>query len=201
MYIQPNSDIYIFHGIPLDNTYTDTIYFESLEAQTAFFMSNRYNNIHFFGQSYQRENRNYCRLNILADDILDYNYMAFRNTSYGSKWFYAFITQINYVNDHMTEVEYEIDVMQTWLFETTLDPCMVVREHTANDAIGAHLAPEPVDIGRIICDSVFETPYFDSYVAVIAMASQATSARESGILLSNENIERMLNETMEGGDE
>lgn len=175
MYIQPNSTIYIYHGIPLDNTYTDTIYFSTEQAQQNFFLSDRYNHILFTQQSYVRQNKNRVRLDIPYDSIYNYNYMSFRNTAYGTKWFYAFITDITYINNNCTEIEFEIDVMQTWLFEVTLDPCLVEREHTATDVPGENLALEPVDLGMIVCNQTLETEFFDSYHAVIGQADSSTT--------------------------
>lgn len=185
MYIQPNSDLIIMHGIPLDNTYTDTVAFASLEEQYTWF-NGYYNRIQFSNLSYQRVNKNSVRVEILADDIAGYNYMMFRNTSYGNKWFYAFITQVNYINDNCTEIEYEIDVMQTWYFDVTLDPCYVEREHSATDVAGEYIAPEPIDPGTIICQATEETDYFDSYVAVIAIA-ETESVSASGLLTVGED--------------
>ena len=55
MYIEPNSNITIYHNVPLDNTYNHTLYFSSLAEQNAYFHANqaiiKYN---LTAQSYQR---------------------------------------------------------------------------------------------------------------------------------------------------
>ena len=38
--------------------------------------------------------------------------MMFQNSAYGDKWFYAFITSVEYVNDVTSNISFEIDVMQ-----------------------------------------------------------------------------------------
>lgn len=149
MYIQPNSIIRLLKGVPLDNTYTDTIYFGSASAQLSHFQTYTYKL--FTQQYYQRVNKGTLRVQVKADDIYDYNYLMFQNTSYGNKWFYAFINKVNYINDSVSEVEYEIDVIQTWLFEAVLEPSYVEREHSATDVVGDNIAPEPMDIGNIKC--------------------------------------------------
>ena len=54
MYIEPNSNIKIYHNVPLDNTYNHTLYFSSLAEQNTYFHAKRdiikYN---FTAQSYQ----------------------------------------------------------------------------------------------------------------------------------------------------
>ena len=104
MYINPNSDIWLLHSIPLDNTYNHTIYFKTDTAQYNYF--SKYVRKKFDKQSYLRVNKGVATLDVKADDIYNCNYMMFRNTAYGSKWFYAFITSIDYVNDNCTNVTF-----------------------------------------------------------------------------------------------
>lgn len=153
MYIAPNTTIVLMKGVPLDNTYSDTIYFANATNQYNYFATLTGNKV-FNQQTYQRVNKGTLRLQVLADTIYDYNYLMFRNTSYGSKWFYAFINKVNYINDTTTEIEYELDVIQTWMFEAVLEPSYVEREHSSTDVIGEHLAPEPVKLGEYKCNKL-----------------------------------------------
>lgn len=173
MEIFPNSTVVLLRGVPLDNTYTDTVRYASTYMQEQAFLA--YNPITFNKQTYQRVNRGYLRLQICADDIYNYNYLMFKNTSYGDKWFYAFITQIDYLNDNTSEIRYEIDVMQTWATDIVLRQCYVEREHSSSDLIGEHLVPEPVDTGNIICNDVVKSGHFDSYMVAIAMTDTGVS--------------------------
>lgn len=154
MNISPNSTIILLKNVPLDNTYTDTIYFESIADQVNHF-SNSYTSKVFNQQTYQRVNKNKIRLKVVADDIYDYNYLMFRNTAYGNKWFYCFITQTEWLNNEVSEIEYEIDDIQTWLFDVNLKPCFVEREHSADDWFDETLnKTENIETGDIICNSM-----------------------------------------------
>lgn len=148
MYIQPNSDLYLLHNVPLDNTYDHTIYFTSQTAQSNYFQSNR--KYALGALSYQRVNKGVARVGILADNLYDVNYLMFRNTAFGTKWFYAFVTKVEYVNNKCTDVYYEIDVLQTWHFDYTMDECYIMRNHTVTDAIGEHIEPEPFALGEYV---------------------------------------------------
>jgi hypothetical protein len=53
----------------------------------------------------------------------------FQNASYNSKWFYAFVTKLEYVQKNLTYVHFQIDVFQTWKFSMTFKPSFVIREH------------------------------------------------------------------------
>lgn len=149
MYIQPNTTVYLLKSVPLNKDYTDTLWFDNATQQATFF-SGLTKKV-FNNQTYQRVNRNRIRLQIKADDMYDYNYMMFRNTSYENKWFYAFIDTPVYINDNTTEIDYEIDVMQTWLFEAELGESYIVREHSETDIAGEHLLPEPLTLDKFRC--------------------------------------------------
>ena len=169
MYIEPNSTIKILPDIPLDNEYNDTIYFTSETAQYNYYAGHAGRT--FTKQYYQRVNRGVCRLEVVADQIYNYNYMMFQNTAYGNKWFYAFITSIEWVNNITSEIHFEIDVMQTWLFDVHLGACLVEREHKSTDVVGEHIQPEPVDIGPIQCNQVISTNWFDDLYIVLAVTT------------------------------
>ena len=174
MYINPNSDIWLLHSIPLDNTYEHTIYFETDTAQYNYF--SKYVLKKFNKQSYLRVNKGVATLDVKADDIYNCNYMMFRNTAYGSKWFYAFITGIEYVNDNCTNVTFEIDVMQTWFFVHNVEACFVEREHPVTDEIGEHYEPENVDTGEYVFNDYGNIDPSLTPMAVIVMVNDTAES-------------------------
>lgn len=171
MYIEPNSNIKIYHNVPLDNTYNHTLYFNTLAEQNTYFHGNqniiKYN---LTAQSYQRVVKGSMRVAVKADNLYDCNYLAFQNASFGTKWFYAFITGVEYVNNETSEITFEIDVMQTYFFDTTLKRCYVEREHSTTDVAGDNIVTENIDIGDITCNGSVKSGHFEEYVAVIATA-------------------------------
>lgn len=148
MYIEPNSKIYILKDVPLDVTFDHTMWWANKEAQTSGFMSKiKYR---FTEQSYQRATKNSIRVEILCDRLYDCNYIMFQNTSFSNKWFYAFITNLNYLGNDVTEITYQIDPIQTWFFEFELAESFVIREHSETDDIGDNVMPEAVPMGDYI---------------------------------------------------
>lgn len=147
MIIQPNSIIKLFSGVPLDPTYTDTLYFADRSAQTAYF-SGLTPVRTFTANTYQRVNLGVFQAGCAADDIYNVNYMAFQNTAYGNRWFYAFVKSVEYVNNGTTNVTFEIDVLQTWLLDVTFKRSMILRQHSPTDTIGGNIEPEPVSLGE-----------------------------------------------------
>ena len=84
------------------------------------------------------------------EDLLGYNYCMYKNDSYKDKWFYAFITDIKYINDGMSEITIETDVFQTWQFDLIYMNSFIEREHVSNDTPGLHTIPEQIEHGEYI---------------------------------------------------
>lgn len=169
MGIAPNTSIWLLQNVPLDNTYESTIYFDSVSQQTEYFLNSKFSWLKETENSYQRVNNNKLRIRENIDKIYPYNYLAFINKSYENKYFYAFITSINYINDNTTEIEYEIDVLQTWFFQTQLHPCFVEREHSQTDYLFENLVPEKINVGMdYICGNEQMFNLSDMNVAILA---------------------------------
>lgn len=167
MYINPETNIKLLKNVPLDNTYQHTIYFSSKSSQSSYFSGlTKYN---LTGYTYQRVKKGVCRVGIKADSLYDCNYMMFQNSAYGSKWFYAFITSVEFVNNECSEISFEIDVMQTWHFDYEPEYCFVEREHSTQDVIGAHVEPEPVELGEYTMNGYKPVMFMTDMVVCIAI--------------------------------
>ena len=165
MYISPSTDIYLLENVPLDNDYKNTIWFDNPTQQANYFMGKavqRFNN-----QSYQRVGNGVLRVQVLADNVYTCNYLMFKNTLFGNKWFYGFIVGVEYINNAVTEITYQIDVMQTWHFNYTLGKCFVIREHTATDGFYEHTIPEGLNVNYYVTMNEQKSEFFDDYVAVV----------------------------------
>lgn len=138
---QPNGIIRIGR-VPFDNSYRHTMTFGSAAEQASYFSSVCTQALSDDKYTYVRMNGN-VRVGFNAERLYTYNYVMYQNANYGSKWFYAFIVGVEYVNENTTELVLELDVMQTWYFDYTLKECFVEREHVDDDTVGAHINPEP----------------------------------------------------------
>ena len=123
----------------------------------------------------------------------------FQNTAYGNKWFYAFINNVEYINNVTTEITYTIDVIQTWYFDYTLGTCFVEREHTLTDVVGENTVPEPVDGGEPYIQEYHEymyprlpdQPIFELVVYYIPTQGKYISRRDNNYTYTvdtNENL-------------
>lgn len=149
-YIAPNTIVKLLRDCPLDNSYQHSIFFDTPTDQYNYFNGLVKSGYEFTAQSYQRVNKNAIRLQCKADLILDCNYMMFQNASHLNHWFYAFIMAIDYINENVAEITYEIDVLQTWYFQYSRLQCMIERTHVFDDTIGANIVPENIEVGEYV---------------------------------------------------
>lgn len=142
------SKVYLLN-VPLEDDLKNTLYFSSSSNQHSYFegvIGKTYTNV-----SYQSETRTF-RCPDQIDSVRQYNYMMWQNSAYSNKWFYAFIKKMTYVSDGYTDVVFEVDPLQTFMFDITVKPSFVEREHTNNDAIGANTYPEDFETGEMVCN-------------------------------------------------
>lgn len=131
MAVVPTSgtNIRLLSGVPFSNDYKHSRWFESKTDQTTYFTSR--NVVHSISSSnFQKiEGKNFISVNASIDELWNTNYLMFQNAQYSSKWFFAFVTKLEYKNQKVTYVHFQIDVLQTWRFDMTFKPSFVVREH------------------------------------------------------------------------
>lgn len=147
MGFQPATKIYI-GSVPFDQTYKDVYLLTDRAKQEAHFKS-------LCPMVLRRGDYTYQRLDDAvvvpgnAETYYGYNYCMFQNTNYGSRWFYSFITDVEYVSPESTRLYLSLDVMQTWFPNCTVKPCLVEREHVDDDTVGRHVKNEGIDPGAL----------------------------------------------------
>lgn len=176
-YIQPNSTIEFFADLGIDANYENALYFASTSAKDSYF--NAVQKIATAtGQSYTRTGRGVIKVQFPMSTMYRVGYMRFKNTSFENKWFYAFVTGVDYINNITTEVRYELDVMTTWMGSFSLGECFIERQHTLSDAIGANIADENLDTGEYIVQTYSQTNLFTDYGIYIFQTEDAEGTME-----------------------
>ena len=149
---------------PIESDNRNQITFSNATAQYNYFNSLSHLTVDNF--TYQRKD-SVIRYPAHIDSILGYNYVMYQNEAYTNKWFYAFITGMEYVNDNMTYITIKTDVYQTWMFEMVWKRSFIEREHVNDDTIGANTVPERLETGEYICSGVeYIFQGGDSYICI-----------------------------------
>lgn len=151
MYIQPSTEIHILQNIPLNKSYEHTVYYKDAQTQATEFL--KFEKYMLTDYSYQRANLGTLRVELKYENLYNCNYLMFKNNAFENKWFYAFITGVSYVSNEVSEIYYEIDVMQTWCYEYSFLKTFIDRQHSATDGLYENTQPEGLELG---CDYGFD---------------------------------------------
>lgn len=101
------------------------------------------------------------------EEYYGFNYVMFQNANFGNKWFYAFVTNVSYKNASTVNLKLELDYVQSYMFDYTIKPCFVEREHVNSDGIGEHIKDEGIDPGELKCTySAIDNDNMDCYMVV-----------------------------------
>ena len=165
MWVEPNGKVIILSGVPVDPTQTDVPWFSSAGAQESFFKGftlKSYSKVSFMrvntsvpqsaqGNTGSPRTASTIRVPTNAAELYTANYLMFQNTSYSTKWFYAFVETVNPLSDNATEITYQIDDIQTWQFDFTVGASPLKREHikASEDKIGANVIAEPFNVEKL----------------------------------------------------
>ena len=151
MNIEPQTVIYLCKT-PLENDYQNQLTFANANAQQAYFSSNgvlfrTFGSGTGNGYTYVRKDSKII-LDCKIDDVIGCNYLYYRNVGFSTKYYYCFITKMEYISEDSTAVYIETDVYQTYMFDISFHPCFVEREHVADDTAGLHTVPESIEYGE-----------------------------------------------------
>lgn len=215
-YIQPNSTVDLYSNMPLDPQYNDTVYFSDRDAQTSYFDTSKHRIQRLSDVSYVRKGRQTIRFTPNNwTQVMQCNYLRFKNTSFENQWFYAFVISCEYINNNTAEITFMIDVMQTWFFgrnsQIGIKPSFVIRQHDANDGIGNNIEPEPVELNEYVSSGQLAHVAFNQigFVVAIVDTNQQTSGGLSGGVYSGatlfyyentNNINNKINEYLQHPD-
>lgn len=203
----------LYTDVPFDSSYNHTILFPDKKSQDAYFESKRLSSGHTFTKvSYLRHTAGRIRIQSNMSLLTNVNYISFYNPykyqsgidestnppspiytdlNYEDINYYAFVDQIEYVNENTVEIAYTIDQMQTWMFYYELNPCYVEREHVRDDSIGANRVKEGLDGGDYVISGfenldywgweTIKTSYLDmTNTSYIVIATQPYDQDNSG---------------------
>lgn len=149
--VPQNTIIKAYKAVPWDNSLKDIRLFDTPAQRDTFLnalLAGQWNqcSVVSVGKS--------IRVAAYYNNCIECNYLSFVNPQEGTKarTFYAYITSVNYVNVNTVEFTYEIDWIQTYLFDFVFEECLVEREHVNDDTMGKHVLEEGLEVGEYQVD-------------------------------------------------
>lgn len=145
-------------NVPLRPDNKHTIYFENEIKQQEYF--NKFVQHTVNNCTYQRKD-NIMRVPVSVEYLQAYNinYVMYINKDEQQpldkqgRYIYAFITEINYINEGVTELKIETDVIQTYLGRYKVMPSFIEREHVDDDTTGLHIVEEGLQTSEYVINS------------------------------------------------
>lgn len=171
MTITPQGQLYLCKT-KLENDYKNQLTFSNSTAQLTYFNSVIQ---HTFDNYTYIKKDNVVQVGKNIDEIIDCNYLFYRNVGFTTKYYFCFITNMEYVNENCTRITFETDCYQTWLFQIDYKQSFVEREHVNDDSVGAHTVPENLETGEYICNSHYKDSTMDSYAQDLCFIMASTS--------------------------
>lgn len=172
-YVIPQGTIHFYKNVPLNPTYNDVLLATSPNSIRGKIGRYEDGSLACNQESYTRvNNESKVRVGLNAEKLYTCNYMSWENNGFGQAgmWFFAFIVNVEYINNNCTEVTYLIDDMSTWFPYCELKQCYVERETPATDNLYEHIEPENLAIGELI--ETQNMAYYDlGHTKVLFMAS------------------------------
>ena len=176
MTITPQGQLYLCKT-KLENDYKNQLTFSNLSAQLTYF-----NSIieHTFDNYTYIKKDGVVQVGKNIDEIIDCNYLFYKNTGFTNKWYFCFITNMEYVNENCTRITFETDCFQTWQFQIEYKQSFVEREHVNDDSVGLHTVPENLETGEYICNSHYKDSTMDNYAQDLCFVMASTSEPITG---------------------
>lgn len=163
--------LYLMH-CDLESDYQHTLAFTEggQDEQRDYFLNKAEITLKFDDFNYQRLDHT-ANVSVNIDTLLKkgINYCAYQNTEYNNKWFYCFITNLEYCNPDVTKLHLETDVIQTWYYDSgvTFNKSFIEREHAGHDAPGDFLIDEGLELGEYIVNNHATSGFGNSGLSVV----------------------------------
>lgn len=145
MNFQPTTEVRLLSNVPLSLNNSNQRWFDNIGSQSAYFIGKT--KYRFTEFTYQRKERQYIAVPMNAEQLYNCNYVMYQNSNFTNKWFYGYVTEIQYINPNTSWVYFELDVFQTWLFEMEFKDSFVEREHTTRYAANGKPIVNTLDEG------------------------------------------------------
>lgn len=163
-----NASLTLYKGYVGDANYQNVFYIESASQYKSFLDAN-FNPLAFNADMYIIRDGKVRVNHGTFDQLRKYNYLTYTNFTdlANPTTYFAFITDVKYINDSCTEISFDIDLWSTYISQITLKDGLIERAHTASDDLFEHTLPEPVNSDAIITRDIVRSGYMGAWSLVL----------------------------------
>ena len=140
-----SSEVILYQSVgAIDSTYENVIYNTQITKIITYLNNVGTKSYSGTALSYIKPDSGKCKCTgSLTSAIKSSSYMLFINKSHENRYFFAFVKQVNYINDNTFEIEFELDLFHSYISSANFKSCFIERQHSKTDEIGDNLQPEP----------------------------------------------------------
>lgn len=138
------SKVRLYQDVPLSLGNNHTLYFSNSVEKETYFNSKQV--MTYENMSYIRMDSNQLQVGLAFKDVINTNYLSFKNTSDTTEY-YAFITDVKYIADDTTLISFSIDPFVTY-FDKVNVLGHIEREHA--DYSKLNTIPEDIGTGDYV---------------------------------------------------
>lgn len=175
-----NTSIILCKGIKLDSKYKNVINYSEANM-LALCNATTHKIASSSTYSFIKHGENVINTDFTYGECMGANYIAFKNTDYFNKWFFAFIDKVEFVSPKMTKIYFTVDVWSTFFSSITLSQCFVIREHVNDDTLGKYTIPEGIEQGDYIVNSYLADNYNNDRTIIIGTTEDYLNNYEFGM--------------------
>lgn len=179
--VEPQGEIYLC-STPLEKDYQNELTFTNLASQLAYFNSTIKHTLDNY--TYIRK-ESIINVGLNIDDIINCNYLFYKNKGFTEKYYFCFISDMQYVNENCTAIKIETDCFQTWQFDLIYKPSFIEREHVNDDTVGANTIPENLETGEYVLESEVDNADLQDVCPVVATTVDPEGNDEYGSYCGN----------------
>lgn len=125
--IPQDSEVILYQDVDISPKYNRQVIHQNKQQQAEYF--SKRGTLTFYHVSVLRNSRNTIKVGARQGTLDKYSYMSFRNPTLDNRTYYAFIKNIDYLNNDTCVITYDIDYFQSYYLDATFTETQIVREH------------------------------------------------------------------------
>lgn len=125
------SRLKLLKNVPFEKDTNTILTFKSRDEQNLFFelrAVKSFNNLSFVKGFFYKK----VKLDVDIEIVKDCNYLMFNNDG-DDRFYFAYITNFEYISDNCVEVSFDLDYFQTYMGDIQFMESSIIREHTKDD--------------------------------------------------------------------
>lgn len=134
-----NTRVRLFDNVPFSLDYAHTRWFNSISEQQTYFNSLNPKETHSNGRAIRIiDGKGEIKITGHSDFHDYFNYVIIENRltdNTDNRIYYCFVNSVEYVNSDLMKINFEVDVLQTFMFDMVFKPSFVERHHSLKNTV------------------------------------------------------------------